>query len=109
MRHELVDAASVFEAMMLAIFALVVERDDDAGVQEGEFAQALRQRVEAVFGGLEHLRIRLEADLRAAALGGAGDDEIGERTPALVALRVDLIVAPDLDRERFGERVDDGD
>ncbi len=59
--HELVDAAPVFEAVMLAVLALIVQRDDDAGVQERELAQALRQRVEAQLGGFEDLRVGLEA------------------------------------------------
>ena len=83
---------------MLAVLALVVERDDDAGVEEGELAQALRQRVEAELDGLEDLRVRLEADLGAAPLGDAGGEQVGERLAALVALLVDLAVAPDLER-----------
>ena len=52
-------------------------RDGDAGVQERELAQALRQRVEAELGGLEDLRVGLERDLGAALLRGAGDLEVG--------------------------------
>ena len=65
------DAALVVELVALAV-ALVVERDDDAAVQERELAQALRERVEAELGGLEDLRVGLERDLRAAALRRAG-------------------------------------
>ena len=61
------DAAFVVELVALAV-ALVVERDDDAAVQERELAQALRERVEAEVRGLENLRVGLERDLRAAAL-----------------------------------------
>ena len=43
------DAAVVVEAMALAGFALVVERDRDAGVQERQLAQAAGERVEAEF------------------------------------------------------------
>ena len=87
--HERDDAAVVVEIVVLPV-ALVVERDDDAAVQEGQFAQALRQRVEAVDGGLEDLRVGLEGDLRAAPLGRAGDFEIGRRRAALIG----LLVAP---------------
>ena len=80
--HERDDAAVVVEMVVLPV-ALVVERDDDAAVQEGQFAQPLRERVEAVDGGLEDLRIGLERDLRAASLGGAGNLEIGRRCAAL--------------------------
>ena len=95
------DAAVVVEAVVLAV-ALVVERDSDAGVEERELAQALRQRVEAEVRRLEDLRVGLEGDLGAALLGGAGDDEIGERLAALVDLLVDLFVAPDLEIETLG-------
>ena len=91
--------------MALAI-ALVVERDEDAAVQERELAQPLRQRVEAELGRLEDLRIRLERDLRAAAFGRAGHFQFAGRPPALVALLVDLSVAPDFEVERFRQRVD---
>ena len=47
-----------------------------------------------------------ERDLRAAALRRAGDDEVGERNAALVALLVDVAVAPDLEVEPLGKRVD---
>ena len=53
---ELRDAAVVLELRLLGLArlgigrALVGERDQQALVQEGEFAQALRQRVEVVFG-----------------------------------------------------------
>ena len=82
---------------------------DEAGVEERELAQALRERVEAELGGLEDLRVRLERDLGAAALGGAGDREVVQRLAALVALLVDLLVAPDLEVEPFGQRVHDRD
>ena len=49
---------------------------------------------------------RAERDLRAAPLRRAGDLEPGRRNPALVRLRVDLAVAPDLEIERLGQRVD---
>ena len=57
--------------------------------------------------GLEDLRVGLEGDLRAALLGGAGVDEIGDRLAALVGLRVDVAVAADLDVEPLGQRVHD--
>ena len=103
--HELVDAAYVVEVVGLAVLALVVERDADAGVQEGEFAQALRQRVEAELDRFEDLGVGLEGDLRAALLGDAGVRQIRDRLPAFVGLRVDLAVAVDLEIKALGQRV----
>ena len=51
------DAAVVVELVVLPV-ALVVERDGDAGIEEGELAQPLRQRVEAELDGLENLPCR---------------------------------------------------
>ena len=73
----------------------------NAAVQERQLAQALRQCVEAVDGGLENLGVRLERDFRAAALGRAGDFEGARRVPLLVALLIHLAVAPDFEIERF--------
>ena len=78
------DAALVVELVVLAV-ALVVERDENAAVQERQLAQALRQRVEAEDGGLEDLGVGLEGDLGAAALGRAGDFERPRRRAALIA------------------------
>ena len=87
--------------LWLFAVALVVERDDDAAVQECQLAQPLGQGVEAEHGGLENLRVRLEGDLGAATLGRSGGLEIGRRVAALVALLIDLAVAPDFEIERF--------
>src|SRR4051812_2370029 len=92
------DAAVVLELVALAV-ALVVDGDEDAAVEERELAQPLRQRVEAVFGGLEDLRIGLERHLRSAPLRGAGHLERLHRGPALVALLIHLAVAPDFEIE----------
>ena len=105
-RDELADAALVVESVALAfairrsfLFALIVKRDDDAAVEEGELAKAVGERVEAESNRLEDLRVGLEANLGAAALGRAGDHELGGRLPALVALLVDLT-----DRARSRDR-----
>ena len=107
-RDERDDAAFVVELVALAV-ALVVERDENAAVQERELAQALRQDVEAEDRRLENLRVGLEGDLRAAPLRRAGDFERGRRRAALVGLLVDLAVAPDFEVERLRQRVDDRD
>jgi hypothetical protein len=105
--HEGDDAPFVEELVRLAVGALVVDRDGDAGVEEGELAQALGERVEAEFGRLEDLRVGLEGDLRAALLRRAGRLEVGRRNAALVGLLIDLAVAPDLEIERLRQGVDD--
>jgi hypothetical protein len=79
----------------------VVERDDDAAVQECELAETLGEGVEAEHGGLKDLRIGLEGDLGATSLGGAGHLELGRGNSAFVRLRVHLAVAPDLEVERL--------
>ena len=56
-RDERDDAAFVVELVALAV-ALVVERDEDAAVQERQLAQPLREDVEAEDRRLEHLRDR---------------------------------------------------
>src|SRR5688572_4601569 len=98
------DAAVVLELVALAV-ALVVERDQDAAVQEGELAQPLRQRVEAVLGGFEDLSVGPERDLGAAALGRARRFQIRDRGSALVALLIHLAVAPDFQIEALRQRV----
>jgi len=62
----------------LAVDSFVDERDPDALREVGRFAQPLRNRVEGVLDGLEHLRIRVEDRARAAS----------------VALRSDLLHRP---------------
>ena len=56
---------------------------------------------------LEDLRIGLERDLGAAALGRAGDGQSAQRLAALVALLVRLVVAPDFQVEPLRQRVHD--
>ena len=103
---ERVDAPFVQELVALAV-PFVVDRNRDAAVQEGQLAEPLRQRVEAVIGRLEDLRVRLERDSRAALLRRARDFELSGRIASLVGLLVDLPVAPDLGIECFRQRVDD--
>jgi hypothetical protein len=100
------DAAVVLELVALAV-AFVLNRDDDAAVQEGELAKSLRQGVETVVGRLEDLSVGLERDLRSPPLRSPGDFELSERCSALVALLIHLSVAPDLEIQSFGQRVDD--
>ncbi len=97
---------SVLELVRLPFRPLVVQGDQDAGIEKRELAQPLRQRVEAELDRLEDLGVREERDLRAAPLRLARDLEVARRLAALVRLLVDELVAPDLEVQRFGERVD---
>jgi hypothetical protein len=72
---------SYWNSWLLPAVALVVDRDRDAGVEERQLAQALRQRVEAELGRLEDLGVGLEGDLRAALLRRAGDLEVAVGRP----------------------------
>ena len=81
---------------------LVVERDQDAAVQERaarEGAAPAMSKLKTVVS--EDFGVRLEGDLGAAALCRAGRLELAGRRAALVALLVDLSVAPDFEIERF--------
>ena len=70
---ELADAAVVVQDVLgRLVLALVAQGNADARVQKGRLAQALEQDVVVIPGGLENLRVGLEADRR-AALGRAGD------------------------------------
>ena len=100
------DAAVVLELVALRL-ALVVERDENAGVQKRQLAQPLRQRVEAEFDRFENLGIGPERDFRAALLRRAGDLQIALRLAARVFLLEHLAVAPDLEVELLRQRVDD--
>ena len=50
-----------------SVCALVGERDEQALVQERQFAQALRERVEVVFGGGEDALVGQEMNFGAAS------------------------------------------
>ena len=104
MLDELGDAALVEELVRL-LGPLVGDRDVDAFVQEGLFAQPLGQLVEAELGHVEDLVVRLERDLGAVLLGVAG--LLRAATPECLDVfqLVDLAVAPDLEAQPFGQEV----
>ncbi len=97
---------SVLELVALG-FTLVVERDQNPGVQERQLAQSLSERVEAEFHGLENLGIGPERNFRASLLGRAGYFEVCPGFAACVLLLENLPVAPDFQIELLRERVDD--
>src|SRR4030095_1097213 len=100
-------AAVVLELVGLAV-ALVIDGDENSAVEERELAQPLRQGVEAVFRCLENLRVGFESNLRATSLSGACDFERFDWRPTLVALLIDLAIAPDLEIEPLRQRVHHG-
>jgi hypothetical protein len=89
--------------------SLVVERDQNTGVQKRQLAQPLRERIEAELGRFEDFRVGFERDLRAPLLRRPGDFEVADGLAALIFLLVDLAVAPDLQIELPGQGIDDRD
>ena len=63
--HERDDAALVAELVLL-LGAVVGDGDEDAGVEEGQLAQTLRERLEVHLRDREDRRVGLERDARAA-------------------------------------------
>ena len=100
------DAPLVGELVALVV-ALVVQRDHDAGIEEGKLAQAVRKRVEAVLDGLEDLFVRPERDLGPTPFRSTCHVQSGPRPTAFVLLAVDVAVAPDFEIERLRQRIDD--
>jgi hypothetical protein len=74
MRDEGHNPAFVVELVCLPV-PLIVQRDDDAAVEEGELAEPLGKNIEAEDSGFEDLGVWLEGDLRAASFRGAGQLE----------------------------------
>src|SRR5713226_9365691 len=108
MLDELGDAAG--EAEFGAFFsALVGQRDLQALVQEGEFAKALRQRVEAEGCLIEDGGIRVKRDFRSGFAGLSGLLQFGGGLALFVGLLPDSSIARNFELEPVGERVDHGD
>src|SRR5262249_11819933 len=79
------DSTGVLELVLLFGF-LGFDRDQNAFIQECEFAKALRKNIETVFRGFKNLYIGLERHFGAAAIRMTGDFELRLRYPALVVL-----------------------
>ena len=103
---EFADAALVVEALA-AIVALVDQLDADAGVQERQLAQALRQDLVVELDVREDLVGRLEADGRAALVAVADHSQRRNGVTQAVFLLVPLAVAADGQVQGFGQSVDD--
>ena len=106
---ELSDAVLVEEGLpALRGGALIHQGDDQAGVKEGELAQAAAQHIEDEFRGVrEDGRVRQEGDGGAGLVLRAGAHHV-QLVLGLAALEGDdvpLAVAPHLGLEPIGERV----
>ncbi len=89
--------------------ALVLQRDDEARVQERELAQTASEHVVLNLDLREDLVVGLEGDLRAGALGVADDLERSDGRAASVLLKVHVAFAFDLELEPLADRVDGAD
>src|SRR5215472_4032711 len=108
---ELLDAAIVVHLLaLLDRMAHVREYDVDAGIEEGELAQAMLQRREIIFDVLEGLAGRKERHLCAALARRVAD--LFQRRDRVAMGELDvvlLVVAPDAKLKLAGERIDHGD
>src|SRR3954453_9963939 len=106
---EVFDAALVLEFDAVAAAALVGERDLQPTGEEGGLSQALLEDREVEVERLEDVGVRQEGDRRAGLLRRLPLHQVVARRAAVVLLRPEVAVAPDLDLERLAQRVDDGD
>ena len=102
------DSAFVEEVMAFIGFALVYDRDVEARIQKGEFAQPPRQDIEAELLIAEDLLIRQEDDPGAALFGRPDGFQGGLGRAAAIPLDVYLPGTFDLQFQEFGQGVDDG-
>ena len=98
---------AVLLRLVLALRALVGDRDVDAGVQEGLLTHPGVQGLVVVDQLVEHLRVGLEAHDGAGAVRGADDLHVLRLVAAGEFHLVDLSVLMDLDLEPLAEGVDD--
>ena len=99
---------AVFEDEFLLLVDPLVDEDDfDAGVEEGELAEALAEEfVFELAGGGEDLRVGREGDACAGAAGIADDFHLLLRDAAGKLHLVDFAVAAHFDLEPLGNCVD---
>src|SRR5208282_2622579 len=89
--------------------ALVGERNFQALVEEGVFAEARGERVVTENGLFENRGIGVKGDLGAGLAGLAGLLELGGGLALFVGLLPDGAIALNFELEKIGESVDDGD
>ena len=109
--HEGLQPALVLQRDFLFFHAaLVGQHDGQAGVEEGELAQAVLERREIEFGLGEGLGRGQEGDFGAApVLDLAHHFQRRHRIAVAEAHVIFLAVAPDAQIEPFGQRIDDRD
>ncbi len=90
------------------LVALVHQFDADTGIQKRQFAQPFRQRVVVERNVREDLRAGLEAQCGAAFGRLAHRDQRRLRLAEAILLAMEFAVAPDIEFEEIGKRVDDG-
>ena len=109
MLDEGADAALVLEQVLAAFAALIAEGDLDAGIEERQFAQALGQDVVVELDVAEDLSGRLEAQQGAALVGSFELLERIQRLAQRVFLLVMEAIAPHIQPQVLGQRVDHRD
>ena len=105
-RDEVADPALVAELGLLALGALVDQRDAQAAGEEGRLLQALLDRVELVVQRLEDVGVGQEGDGGARLLGGRALLQRGARGAPVVVLSPAGSVATDVHVQRLRQRVD---
>src|SRR6266699_3758736 len=104
---ELGDAAGELELRGL-FRALIGKRNLQALIQKSQFAQALRERIEAVDGLIKNAGVRVKRDFRAGLACLAGLLQLGGRLAFLVGLFPHLAIALNFQLQPVGKRVDHG-
>src|SRR6184192_4504061 len=107
MLHEFGDTAGKPELRSL-LRALVVQGDLQSLVQEGQLAQPLCERVEAVGGLFKDAGIGVERNFRPGLARFAGLLQLGSGLALLVALLPHRTLARDFQLQPIGKRVDHG-
>src|ERR1700743_460677 len=104
MLDEFADAAAESEFGSF-VAALVGQRNFQAFVEEGEFAQTLGQRVVAIGGLVENRRIGVESDFCAGFAGLVVLLQLRRGLPPFVGLLPDRANTRNLEPETIGKRV----
>src|SRR5689334_6626857 len=94
---------------MLLFSALIFNRDQQTLIEEREFPQTLRQRVEVKFCRFKDLVIGLETDFCTATIGVSCVLQRACRSSTFITLDIHFSTAPDLQVHPLRESVHHGD